>query len=63
MTILQRGGFELQKWASSDSEFLKSIDVDKITTKANIDLKLDGTIKSLGLSWNFGDDEFHYQVK
>lgn len=60
--ILQRGGFELQKWASNDSEFLKSIDAKKVTTKVNIDLKLDGTIKTLGLSWSLEKDEFHYQL-
>ncbi|XP_026744657.1 uncharacterized protein LOC113505990 [Trichoplusia ni] len=48
ITILQRGGFELQKWASDDNKFLKSIDASKITTKANLDIKLDGIIKALG---------------
>lgn len=61
--ILKRGGFELQKWASNDTEFLKSIDANKVTTKANLELKLDGTIKALGLSWNLGRDEFDYQLQ
>ncbi|KAF9422567.1 hypothetical protein HW555_001771, partial [Spodoptera exigua] len=49
ITILRRGGFELQKWASNDTDFLKSLDANRITTKANLDLKLDGTIKALEL--------------
>lgn len=63
ITILQRGGFELQKWASNDNEFLKHLDVSKITTRANLDIKLDGIIKALGLSWNLGEDEFRYQLQ
>lgn len=61
--ILQRGGFELQKWASNNKDFLKSLDADKVTTKASFDLKLDGTIKALGLSWNLGEDEFRYHLQ
>ncbi|XP_075991281.1 uncharacterized protein LOC142986630 [Anticarsia gemmatalis] len=57
-TILKRGGFELQKWASNDAEFLKSIEFNKVTTMANMDIKLVGTIKVLGLIWTFGLDEF-----
>lgn len=63
MSILQRGGFDLQKWASNDKDFLKSMDAKKVTTKANFDIMLDGTIKALGLSWHLGEDECRYQLQ
>ncbi|XP_013193342.2 uncharacterized protein LOC106137125 [Amyelois transitella] len=61
--VLQRGGFELQKWASNNADFLKSLNAEQITTKVNLDMKLDGMIKALGLSWNIGNDEFQYQLQ
>ncbi|XP_060810234.1 uncharacterized protein LOC132904323 [Amyelois transitella] len=56
--VLQRGGFKLQKWASNNADFLKSLNAEQITTKVNLDMKLDGI-----LSWNIGNDEFQYQLQ
>lgn len=62
MSILQRGGFHLQKWSSNSAEFLKQIDPPQRSTQVSIDLKIDGTIKALGLSWDMGQDAFQYNI-
>ncbi|KAK9694646.1 hypothetical protein QE152_g33391 [Popillia japonica] len=57
--LLQRGGFQLSKWASNDSEIL----IDSIATENNIiPLDKDQTIKTLGLSWNSTSDTFQFSI-
>ncbi|CAG9137936.1 unnamed protein product [Plutella xylostella] len=62
ITILSKGKFRLQKWSSNNAEFLRSIDPKDRSNKANMDLTIDGTVKALGVSWNLGRDEFHYNI-
>lgn len=57
---LKKGGFILTKWASNSIEVMKSIEEDKRSVNANIDLNLDGTIKALGITWNLKTDQFQY---
>ncbi|XP_037868491.1 uncharacterized protein LOC119628814 [Bombyx mori] len=61
-SILQKGGFVLSKWSSNSAEFLKSIEPNKRTSRAQLDLKLDGNVQALGLIWNLGTDQFQYKV-
>lgn len=60
--ILQKGGFELTKWSSNDIDFMKSIDKEKRSTNAQVDMNLDGTIKALGIVWNLKTDTFQYNL-
>ncbi|KAJ8722107.1 hypothetical protein PYW08_004509 [Mythimna loreyi] len=60
--ILRRGGFQLTKWSSNDIHFLKSIDEERRSTNARIDMNLDGTIKALGIVWNLKTDTFQYNL-
>ncbi|XP_063391167.1 uncharacterized protein LOC134676697 [Cydia fagiglandana] len=60
--ILKQGGFQLMKWSSNNIEFMKSIDEDKRSANAQIELNLDGTIKALGIVWNLGADQFQYNL-
>ncbi|XP_022817932.1 uncharacterized protein LOC111350544 [Spodoptera litura] len=57
---LKRGGFILTKWASNSIEVMKSIEEDKRSVNASIDLNLNGTIKALGITWNLKSDRFQY---
>ncbi|XP_060800865.1 uncharacterized protein LOC132901873 [Amyelois transitella] len=59
--ILQRGGFVLTKWSSNDVQFMKSIDENKRSASAQVDLNLNGTIKTLGIIWNLRTDTFEYK--
>lgn len=61
--ILERGGFTLQKWASNSSDFLREFHPDELSSHVNIDIKLDGLIKTLGLSWNMGEDVIKYNLE
>lgn len=60
--ILERGKFHLQKWSSNSPEFLRSIEEVDRSSKANLNIKVDGMIKALGLSWDLGTDEFRYSL-
>ncbi|XP_028168875.1 uncharacterized protein LOC114358909 [Ostrinia furnacalis] len=60
--ILKRGGFELQKWSSNSAEFMKSIKPEDRSTKVQLNLKIDGTIKALGILWNLANDQFKYDI-
>jgi len=56
IALLRRGGFELKKWASNNSEILKDIfEPDK-------EIKLNETdaIKVLGIKWLPNSDCFSY---
>ncbi|XP_061704588.1 uncharacterized protein LOC133515953 [Cydia pomonella] len=62
-SILQRGGFHLQKWTSNEREFLEQIEASQRSSRVKMDIKLDGTIQALGLSWNVGNDTFQYTLE
>ncbi|XP_073963739.1 LOW QUALITY PROTEIN: uncharacterized protein [Choristoneura fumiferana] len=61
-TILQKGGFMLQKWCSNNAEFLKHFKPSQRSTHVNLDITIDGTIRALGLHWNMGRDIFLYSL-
>ncbi|XP_045506863.1 uncharacterized protein LOC123703037 [Colias croceus] len=58
--ILSRGGMKLQKWSSNNKDFLKNFSSDELSSRLSIDFKFEGTVKTLGLSWNVVDDTLHY---
>ncbi|KAJ0169458.1 hypothetical protein K1T71_015045 [Dendrolimus kikuchii] len=60
--ILQRGGFNLTKWSSNNIEFMKSVEEDKRSANAHVDMNLEGTIKALGIVWNLSTDSFQYNL-
>lgn len=69
--MLKRGGFDLQKWNSNDKQLLKEISENKprertMTEKEEerrVEIKLEPTVKILGLTWDRDDDELKYSVK
>lgn len=61
--ILKAGGFDLQKWSSNSAEFLAQFDNSERSNSVNMNIKLDGTIRALGLLWHIGEDNFQYQIE
>ncbi|XP_071579890.1 uncharacterized protein [Temnothorax nylanderi] len=62
IALLQKGGFELRKWASNDSELLSDIDPANHGLACNKILQADENLKILGISWNPARDVFQFQV-
>ncbi|XP_013164455.1 PREDICTED: uncharacterized protein LOC106115573 [Papilio xuthus] len=61
--LLGRGGFELQRWSTNNSELLDHIQKDhRQATREHLELKTDTVSKILGLTWNRSSDEFEYTV-
>lgn len=60
ITEILRGKFALKKWSSNNAEFLRSVNPQDRTSKASLDINLDGIVKALGVSWNLKHDEFEY---
>lgn len=61
-TVLERGGFILQKWASNSPEFIAEIEPTLRSMHATQDIKNECMIKTLGLSWNMKSDTLHYRI-
>ncbi|XP_052737821.1 uncharacterized protein LOC128198126 [Bicyclus anynana] len=61
-SILRRGGFIIQKWCSNNAEFLKQFELSQRSTKVNLEIHIDGSIRALGLNWNIGTDKFQYNL-
>ncbi|KAG5888118.1 hypothetical protein JTB14_023412 [Gonioctena quinquepunctata] len=62
--ILDRGGFELRKWASNSPELLSHLPASSLQLQPlGLDLEPDSVIKILGLQWNPVSDSFSYEVK
>ena len=53
--LVQKGGFKLTKWASTDTECLKNIPPEDRLTKETLEIKDDQTV--LGLKWKIAEDE------
>lgn len=60
--LLSRGGFQLKKWSSNNAEFMQSLKLNERSTKAHLNLQVDGVIKALGVQWNLGKDNFEYNL-
>ncbi|XP_049886759.1 uncharacterized protein LOC126381303 [Pectinophora gossypiella] len=61
-TILKKGGFKLQKWSCNNAQFLKEFSPEEISTHIKMDMNLGGTVRTLGLSWNLGEDVLQYNM-
>lgn len=57
--LMMSGGFELQKWNSNSTSFLDSIGKCSLQDKQST-IKLNNSIKVLGVSWNRESDTFEY---
>ncbi|XP_015435712.1 PREDICTED: uncharacterized protein LOC107191236 [Dufourea novaeangliae] len=62
ITLLNRGGFELRKWASNSSELLSDIDSDNSGLACHKILQTDEKLKILGIGWNPIADTFQFKV-
>ncbi|XP_011685182.1 PREDICTED: uncharacterized protein LOC105448357 [Wasmannia auropunctata] len=60
--LLKRGGFELRKWASNQSDLLSDIEPDNHGLACNKLLQIDERLSILGLSWNPARDVFQFHV-
>ncbi|XP_062527351.1 uncharacterized protein LOC110386617 isoform X2 [Bombyx mori] len=60
VSLLGKGGFQLQKWASNSLKLLEEIKPQGPDTQK--DIKIDDTVKILGLNWNIQSDSFKYTV-
>ena len=54
-SLVQKGGFKLTKWASTDAECLKNIPPEDRSTTETLEIKDDQTV--LGLKWRIAEDE------
>ncbi|CAH2094399.1 unnamed protein product [Euphydryas editha] len=59
-SLLEKGGFQLQKWTSNRMSLLESL---KEKSGRDLEIKTDNITKILGLTWNRNTDEFDYSVK
>lgn len=62
-TVLESGGFKMQKWSSNSEEVIQHLSKNEDNTRDKIDIKLDKIIKILGLKWDRKDDTFKITVK
>lgn len=61
--LLEKGGFELQKWTTNNEELLQEIEKENLEITESLQLKIDSIMKILGLTWNRSTDEFEYAVQ
>ncbi|XP_048004284.1 uncharacterized protein LOC125240435 [Leguminivora glycinivorella] len=61
--LLQKGGFELQKWSSNSEELMRHMKESDVKEEGSLQLKIDAVMKILGLVWNRRNDEFKYSVQ
>ncbi|XP_011884024.1 PREDICTED: uncharacterized protein LOC105571157, partial [Vollenhovia emeryi] len=60
--MLQRGGFELRKWASNANSLLTDISPENHGLACNKPLETDESLKVLGIGWNPASDVFNFKV-
>ncbi|KAJ0169568.1 hypothetical protein K1T71_014753 [Dendrolimus kikuchii] len=58
--LLEKGGFQLQKWTSNRMHLLDELNVG---SGKDLEIKMDQVTKILGLTWNRNTDDFDYSVK
>lgn len=65
--MMIRGGFELQKWVSSDGDLLERMGKVKGEQEGKLEIgsekESEKVMKVLGLTWNNATDEFEYSVQ
>ncbi|XP_012227904.1 uncharacterized protein [Linepithema humile] len=59
--LIKKGGFQLRKWASNSSDFLRDLSADQPEVTNHLILK-DESLKVLGLSWLPLEDAFRFIV-
>lgn len=62
ISLLDKAGFSLRKWASSHSEVLTGLPSDHIQSVIEFSDDQSGTLKVLGLEWKHESDVFTYIV-
>lgn len=60
--LMNSGGFQLQKWSSNNEVLLQHISKDKHRADQSVPIKVDDTMKVLGICWNRATDNFEYTV-
>ena len=63
IALCNEGGFPLRKWSSNETALLESLSADMRETKLPLTLDSDDKIKTLGLRWSPGTDQFSFLVK
>ncbi|XP_046963330.1 uncharacterized protein LOC124532468 [Vanessa cardui] len=58
--VLEKGGFQLQKWTSNRMNLLEEL---KEESGKDLEIKIDKVTKILGLTWNRYTDRFDYSVR
>ncbi|XP_065085731.1 uncharacterized protein LOC135707774 [Ochlerotatus camptorhynchus] len=61
--LLNRGGFELRKWASNEPAVLENVPTENRALKSSVDLDRDQCIKTLGLHWEPATDVLRYKTQ
>ncbi|XP_067205327.1 uncharacterized protein [Linepithema humile] len=61
MQLMEKGGFQLRKWASNSSELLDDLSIDKSEVTDHLILT-ENSLKVLGLSWTSIEDLFRLVV-
>ncbi|XP_063543203.1 uncharacterized protein LOC134751690 [Cydia strobilella] len=59
---MANGKFEMHKWASNSPDVLKNIPSSEKTNQPSVEIKLDDTIKALGIKWNSHHDVFELKI-
>lgn len=56
--LLARGGFPLHKWSSNSKIVLSQIPSGEKDSQSAVNIKVEDTIKTLGITWNSDSDNF-----
>jgi hypothetical protein len=59
--LMQKGGFELRKFASNKFEVLQGLDKDHIGTQSTLSFTPKESIKALGIGWEPENDLLHFE--
>lgn len=60
--VMAKGKFEMHKWASNSPDVLKKVPSAEKTNQTSVEIKLEDTIKALGIRWNSHQDVFELKV-
>ncbi|XP_072948717.1 uncharacterized protein [Epargyreus clarus] len=60
--LLSLRGFELKKWASNNADLIMSIEPSERSAHTQIDLNVDGKVKTLGVLWDLERDQIEYNL-
>lgn len=62
-TLLRTAGFVLRKWSSNNIEVLQNVPKEHLETKSELHIKIENTVKTLGVHWHPKADFFSYNVE